>query len=726
MVVAECRASTTSRGRNRLLSRRRAASGSRTIESYHRRIRISLRTKISLFVAALIVLTTLGLGIASFAIARHVVDEQIDSKLSVVASDRQRLLLAYIKQQHERVALVASRTRFRSLAQEYLDRQIGEDEFLSQSQTILQDALQSTGGFLAIWMTDADGRVITTTDDQYLRKNFANDPDFIAAQSGKQLGYPAITNGQWRATVAAPALSSDGEQLGVVMVLMDVGVMVEFLSNTKSLGESGEVMVGIPEGNRIRYLLPLRRSSSSIRPPINSVPAMSRAVRGQSGFIETKDYRGVTVLAAYLPVGYANWGMVAKIDKSEAHQPIEQLGRMLVMISGIVLCVGLAGSYFIGRRFSHRISQLTESSLCVASGDFDSEMHFETGTNDELSDLATAFQIMRQNLRQQRDDLQQRIERERSQRAEVQRLSDELKTALESERHGRERVEKLLTGTRDAARKLTAAANQIMARMSDQAASCQNQAAAVSQTSTTVEELARTAEQASERAKQVAESASRADQVSQAGRQSIRDSMAAMENVRLQTESTADNIMSLAERAQAIGEIVTTVGDIAEQTNVLSLNAAVEASRAGEHGKGFAVVASEVKSLAEQSKNATHQIRQILAEVQRATHAAVFATEQSSGSVQQARDVVAQAEVTIETLAETIGAAARAASQILGSTGQQATAMSQISNSMDSVRTSTDNTLAVARQIEESAKELNKLSEHLKNLVEMTVYSARG
>src|SRR5258708_16939771 len=91
-----------------------------------------------------------------------------------------------------------------------------------------------------------------------------------------------------------------------------------------------------------------------------------------------------------------------------------------------------------------------------------------------------------------------------------------------------------------------------------------------------------------------------------------------MHVVREQIESTAQNIRALAEQAQAIGDIIATVNDIAEQTNLLALKAAIEASRAGEHGKGFAVVASEVKALADQSKKATAQVRQILGNLQKA------------------------------------------------------------------------------------------------------------
>ena len=140
----------------------------------------------------------------------------------------------------------------------------------------------------------------------------------------------------------------------------------------------------------------------------------------------------------------------------------------------------------------------------------------------------------------------------------------------------------------------------------------------------------------------MADSAQRAAEMGRTGRQAVDNSIEAMvDGARAAWRSIADSILALAEQAQAIGEIITAVNDIAEQTNLLALNAAVEAARAGEHGRGFAVVAGEIKSLAEQAKRSTVEIRQILGEIQRATSAAVMATEQGT---KQAADGVAAGE----------------------------------------------------------------------------------
>src|SRR3982074_1011373 len=99
-------------------------------------------------------------------------------------------------------------------------------------------------------------------------------------------------------------------------------------------------------------------------------------------------------------------------------------------------------------------------------------------------------------------------------------------------------------------------------------------------------------------------------------------------------EAIAESMMRLSEQTQTIGQIIATVEDLAAQSNLLAVNAAIEAAKAGEHGKGFSVVAQEVKSLGEQSRQATTQVRTILSDVQKATTTAVMATEQGSKAVE--------------------------------------------------------------------------------------------
>src|SRR6185369_6399816 len=129
-------------------------------------------------------------------------------------------------------------------------------------------------------------------------------------------------------------------------------------------------------------------------------------------------------------------------------------------------------------------------------------------------------------------------------------------------------------------------------------------------------------------------SAQRALLVSNSGRKATEEAAAGMSRIRSQMDAIGQSMMRLSEQTQAIGQIIATVEDLSAQSNLLAVNAAIEAAKAGEQGKGFAVVAQEVKSLAEQSRHATDRVRGILGDIQKATTAAVMATEQGSKAVE--------------------------------------------------------------------------------------------
>src|SRR5690606_31952163 len=137
-----------------------------------------------------------------------------------------------------------------------------------------------------------------------------------------------------------------------------------------------------------------------------------------------------------------------------------------------------------------------------------------------------------------------------------------------------------------------------------------------------------------QKARYVSDAAQQAVQVSQQGREAVDATLQGMQLIREQTQAVSESIVRLNEQSQAIGEIVATVGDLAEQSNLLGVNASIEAVKAGEHGKGFSVVAQEVKSLAEQSRQATAQVRTILNDIQKAMNKAVLVTEQGGRAVE--------------------------------------------------------------------------------------------
>ncbi len=299
------------------------------------------------------------------------------------------------------------------------------------------------------------------------------------------------------------------------------------------------------------------------------------------------------------------------------------------------------------------------------------------------------------------------------------RLETEMRERIRIEESLRKKTTSLretLEAIAEATAHLTSASREILASTTEQAKGTQQQAAAVAETVTTIAQIAQTSEHSSQFAKGVGESVRKTVEIGRAGGKALDETNEAMSTVRERVKSTASTIVSLSEQARTIGEIIAAVDDIAEQTNLLALNAAIEASRAGEQGRGFAVVAAEVKTLAEQSKKATIQVRQILGLIQNGTNSAVAATDQAIRSVDVACRIVEQAGKTIRYLSETLDSTAQAAARIVASSGQQAAGMGQVNLAIKNIEQVAVQNNAAIHQIELAARHLNTLSNRLAGL----------
>jgi methyl-accepting chemotaxis protein len=279
-------------------------------------------------------------------------------------------------------------------------------------------------------------------------------------------------------------------------------------------------------------------------------------------------------------------------------------------------------------------------------------------------------------------------------------------------------LQSMITQIHDAANNLGSAAAEILAATTQQVAGASEQSAAISQTATTVDEVKTLSEQSITRAQEVANASQRTVEVSRSGQQAVQDTIGSMAHIKERVEGIAENILALSEQTQQIGEIIATVNDIAAQSNILALNASVEAARAGEQGKGFAVVAAEVRNLAEQSKQATDQVRTILSDIQNGINATVMATEEGTKVVDQGVQLAAQTQEVIAQLAGVINESAQVAMQMVAGGRQQASGVEQIALAMQNINQATVQSLASTRQAEKATQDLNELARRLTATVE--------
>ena len=366
----------------------------------------------------------------------------------------------------------------------------------------------------------------------------------------------------------------------------------------------------------------------------------------------------------------------AQVDlgAQEAEDSYQQARQSIALALIATLLVGIAGSVLIQRSVTRPLAKFQSFAARVGEGDLSTEA--DASRQDEMGEMARSLNNMVESLR----------------------------TVAQQ--------------TRGAAENLSTATTQILASTQQQAASSSEQAAAVQQTNATLTEMSQSGSQISERAKQVAASAESTSGASEAGLKAARDTSRIMEGIREQAEAVADNVVALSERTQTVGEIIATVNDIAEQSHLLALNAAIEAAAAGEQGRSFSVVASEIKNLADQSKEATLQVRSILGEIQKGINSSVMLTEEAVKRVESGKKQAEVTDKTIRELAASIERSVQAFQQIVAGTNQQQIGLDQITQAVRDIGQASGQAAAGTQQLEQAASNVNAMAHQLRTAVE--------
>ncbi len=421
---------------------------------------------------------------------------------------------------------------------------------------------------------------------------------------------------------------------------------------------------------------------------------------------------------------------IAQQGRQSANQSVTIM--MGAGIAGVLLAIGLG--LLISRSITVPLRKVIHVAQDVTEGRLGTSAQVEISSHDEVGMMASAFNTMiarlQQMLRSEQEQsqlLQNTVTKYVAYVTAVARGN--LTGRLELNGHDQEDDPLIILGRnlnemtaslsnmagqiQDVASNLGSASAEILAATTQQASGASEQSAAISQTTTTVDEVKIIAEQASLRAQEVANAAQRTVEVSRGGQHAVQDTIDSMGQIKSQVEGIAENILALSEQTQQIGEIIATVNDIASQSNILALNASIEAARAGEYGKGFAVVAVEVRNLAEQSKQATAQVKAILSEIQRATNATVMATEEGTKSVDEGVQRAARARQSIDQLSGVINESAQAAMQVVAGARQQVSGIEQIALAMQNINQATVQNLAGTRQTETAAQNLTTLARSL-------------
>ncbi|MBL8645223.1 MAG: HAMP domain-containing protein [Rhodospirillaceae bacterium] len=491
------------------------------------------------------------------------------------------------------------------------------------------------------------------------------------------------------ASFIAVPMHEGGVFVGGLAYQMPIGRINEIMNQTAGLGQTQETLI-VGEDHLMRNDSRFEKESTILKRKVDNAE-VTKALSGTASSGRFVSSRGVDVFGSYGPLKFhdAVWAVGSEIDADEVAIPAIEMRNYAI---GIVLAVALAAALIglgIAKAMTGPLTAMTEAMKVLADGDKNVAVPGTDYTN-EIGAMAGAVQVFKDNMIK----------------------AEELTKAQETERKAKEaRAEQVASRTRQfdgAVRQSLQAVTTASEGMKSSAATMQ---AVAEETNAQSAAVAAAAEEASTNVQTVAAATEElSSSIKEIGRQVAQSAKVSAHAVQ-EANTAKDMVRGLDESAQKIGEVVALITDIAEQTNLLALNATIEAARAGEAGKGFAVVASEVKSLAEQTAKATEEISAQIAGIQNATKRSVSAIEGIFGTIGQIDQIST-------TIASAIEEQAAATAEIARNVEQAATGTGEVTSNIVGVTQAAGETGEVSVQVLEAARELGRQAENLRREVD--------
>jgi methyl-accepting chemotaxis protein WspA len=653
-----------------------------------------------LFWFLVIALVPCGLLTAVTArIASSALSSSVQSRLTMIADNKALAMERYaIERLRDGTALARGPTFARAVqelseivATENSNPPSGSDS--TTTATALKTAAAEFADFLEysasafdysqLLLLDKDGTILFALDDSTLAAGqplltgrFGSSKLAAGFERSRTLLQSELTGfqsyGEKRpiAFVTCPILSED-RVIGVLALGFFPDQIWSILADYSGLGTTGEIVTGELRGDAVLVTAPLRKApDAAFRLQVvlgdRRATAAQEAAQGSRGYGIIHDYRGIESVAAWRYLPSFQWGMIVKQDESEAFA-LARFQRMAIIVLSLTTILGVTGAAFVvARTISTPIRTAVAVASQVAGGDLRAEI--TATSNDETGILLEAIQRMTLDLRGLIGRIQQ---------SSVALISTA--TAIQATSSEQQRV------------------------ITDYGASTSEAVAAVKQISVTSQELVRTMTEVNTMAAHTGEMAAE-------GRGNLAGMDEIMRQLAHSTSSFGAKLGVISERAANINLAVTTITKVADQTNLLSINAAIEAEKAGEYGLGFLVVAREIRRLADQTAVASLDIERMVKEMQYSVSAGVMEmdkfAEQVRGGVQE-----------IGLVSEKLGEIIEAVQGISGRFGQVTEGMRAQSQGAEQIREAMVRLADGASRTATSLGDFNKATTHLREAV---------